>query len=226
LRTTDRASDGSLMLRHRARRAATRRERSIRDEDRATPKDGLRFHPQHPRAIRDGDHGFDGIRQQVQDDLLQLDSAAEDTWERLDQLGVDRDSRRVDLAIQEGEDLTNELTGVKRSLFLVTLRAHRADTADHLARTMALIDHALQGGARFAEVGRRVCEPAPAHMAVCHDCCQGLVDVVRNGGGHLPHRRKACGARKLRLCHPQRILGTLALLARAERHHPVGQVFR
>jgi hypothetical protein len=71
----------------------------------------------------------------------------------------------VDLAIQEREHLTNELIGVERSLFRLTLLEHRADTSDHLARTMPLIDNALQGRARYVEVGRRVCEPAQARIA-------------------------------------------------------------
>jgi hypothetical protein len=48
------------------------------------------------------------------------------------------------------------------------------DASDHLARTMTLIDNALQGRARCVEVGRRVCEPAQARIAVRHDRCQWI----------------------------------------------------
>jgi hypothetical protein len=36
------------------------------------------LHSQHPRAIHDRTHGFGSIHNQVQDDLLQLDSVGKD----------------------------------------------------------------------------------------------------------------------------------------------------
>jgi class 3 adenylate cyclase len=82
---------------------------------------------------------------------------------------------------------------------------------DHLARPVALADHALEHGVHLFKIRRRFREPAQARAARCYDRRQGLFNLMRHRGRHLPGCRQAGDPRELGLRSQQSILRTLAL---------------
>src|ERR1700730_1549349 len=104
----------------------------------------FRFHPQNAWALRYGAHGIDRVRNQIQEDLLQLDAIAQDLKRFCFKFGLERNLLVLQLALHKREDLLDQLVQVDRSSFLTIFLEHRSDRTDNLARTMTVVDDARQ----------------------------------------------------------------------------------
>ena len=133
---------------------------------------------QYPFPVCDGTHRFDGIHDQIPKDQLQLDSIAQDARQLVDQFGLDRDSPILNLPLREPEDLPNKFVDIEWSPLLVILPENRTNTPDNIGGTKPVLHDAIQSRPRFVEIWRRMGEPAQACIAICHNRCQGLVDLV------------------------------------------------
>ncbi len=72
---------------------------------------------------------------------------------------------------------------------MAIIPVHRPDGINHLARTIALADNAVQQIARFCNmILGRVRKPAEAGAACRHDRREWLIDFVRDRGRPNPPR--------------------------------------
>src|SRR2546422_115054 len=92
--------------------------------------------------------------------------------------------------------------------------------------TSAARSPSFDGGQRLSDavqVGSVSFQPVEARVGVSDDRRQRLVDLMGDGGGELAQRRHPRDVREFLPRLVQRVLGPLALRARADRRHPVGQ---
>jgi hypothetical protein len=112
---------------------------------------------------------------------------------------LQRDVPRSRFALHEGDDVANQVLDADLGPGGVGSRQKGAYPLDDVGRAVASRDHALDGGARFAQVGWFALEPSKAGTAVRNDRGERLVDFMGDRRGQLAHGRHACDARQLAL---------------------------
>src|SRR5712671_1378585 len=101
------------------------------------------FHSQHSWSISHGIHCFGCIHDQVENDLLQLNTIAGYLRDGGKKFGVNRNLVTVQLISQEHHDFTNEVIDVEWGPSRIILLIHRPDASNQLTRTMTVFDNAL-----------------------------------------------------------------------------------
>src|SRR5262249_32569924 len=161
-------------------------------------------------------HGLDGVDDQIEDDLLQLDAIRQDAWRLTPIIGeanLQPDIAALHFAARQGHDLAYRLVDVDPVLLRRRFRREGADAADDLPRSMTLRGDTRDRLPRFLQLLRG--EPAQARTGVIDDGSQRLVDLMGNRRGHLPQHGDPRRMGQVRLRLPQRLLG---LLARGDVH--------
>src|SRR3954470_21713703 len=102
--------------------------------------DRLRFHRQHPRAIRQRGHGLDGIHDQVQKNLLQLNAVDRDEWQALTQFDPQRYAVALQIAPLKRENVVDQSVDVERDTLPSILAEDRTGTLDDVAGVEAHAD--------------------------------------------------------------------------------------
>src|SRR5262245_50169930 len=119
----------------------------------------LGFHAQDPRFIL-GRHRIDGIRDQVQEHLSQLDSISYDLWQVFIRLGSDQYPVLLQVDARQGKGFPDEVVNVERSSRPGLHLEDRPNAPDHRSRAMASSGDLLECRLRFIEIGRRAIKPA------------------------------------------------------------------
>src|SRR6266478_7776455 len=145
-------------------------------------------HAQDPRPIL-GRHRIDGVRDQVQKHLLQLDSISSYLRGLCIRLDLDRYPVPLQIAAGQGEGFPDEFVDIERSSFPAVLLEDRPNASDHRCRAMAISDDLLECRLRF--IGHRAFKPAQARIGIRYHPGQWLLDLVSNRGrdgvaGHQP----------------------------------------
>ena len=112
----------------------------------------------------------------------------------------------LDLALQQGRALGDDLVEVEGHRLRRRLPGERAQPFDHLAGALAVADHALHRAADLAELRLLAVEPAQAGLAVGDDAGERLVHLVGDRGAHLAQRGDTRGMGKRGLRRMQRLL--------------------
>ncbi len=119
------------------------------------------FYRQDARPAHAG-HRIDGVGDQVDKHLLQLNSIAGYLWHLLVQLGFDLYPVLVQILPHQGERFPDEIVDVHRGPFPVILLEECPDAFNHLARAMAVSDNLLECLLRFVQIGLRPVEETQA----------------------------------------------------------------
>src|ERR1700737_2564787 len=114
----------------------------------------LRSQMQHSAITRNSVHGFDRIAHEVYEDLLQLASVARYERQPGRERGLHAHSVSLQIVAQYVEDVCGQLDQIERFVLLTGLAKQSAEIVEHLARAMAVADHAIQGRPRLIEIGR------------------------------------------------------------------------
>jgi hypothetical protein len=137
------------------------------------------FHPEH---------GVDGVAQQVEHHLLELDAVAVDL--RDIGLGVEghADAMLPRIGLDQAQDLVGHLGEIDPILARRFLAHQAAQAANDLAGAQRLggdvVDHRQHG----LDIRGVAAQTAAAPPGVVDDRRQWLVDLVRQSGRHLAHR--------------------------------------
>ena len=107
------------------------------------------------------DHGVKSIHNQVENNLLQLDTNANHLRRLGLQFSFDQDF--VPPHLHKGKHVLNKLIDIERNLFLVNCFEHRSYALDNLTSTMAVNDDAIDSRPRGIEVRSRMRESASRH---------------------------------------------------------------
>ena len=184
------------------------------------------MHDQLAPFGRDLPRGLNSIHQQVQKDLLELDPIAPDQRQVWRQGHFQSHAVLLEFRTHERKHVTDDASQVTRPVGDRRSRQQGANPGDHLPCPFAVLHDGRQRLSDTVQVGSVRFQPVQARAGVRDDSRQRLVDLMGDGGGELAQRRHPRDVRELLSCLVQRFLGPLALRARANRRHPVGQVFR
>src|ERR1700704_1722885 len=148
------------------------------------------FYRQDARPAHAG-HRIDGVGDQVDKHLLQLNSVACYLRHLFIQLGFDLYPVLHQILPHQGKRFPDEIVEVHRGSFPVILLEERPNTLDHLAGTVAVSDNLLECLLRFVQIGLRPVEETQAGIGARYHPGQGLLDFVGNRGrdgvaGHQP----------------------------------------
>src|SRR5215510_13521047 len=133
---------------------------------------------QHSRTFGHGVHRLDGILDQIQYDLLQLNSVSQHLWQRFVQRRSDNDVVKLQVTIQEHQDFPNEFIQADWRSYLVFLFEHRPNAVDELTHRMASADDTIQRGLYFIHIRILAGKQTQAGIAVCNDGRQWLTDLM------------------------------------------------
>src|SRR5262245_14374484 len=167
----------------------------------------LGFHAQDPRFIL-GRHRIDGVRDQVEEHLSQLDSISYYLRQQFIRLGSDQYPVLLQVDARQGKGFPDEVVNVERSSRPGLHLEDRPNASDHRSRAMASSGDLLECRLRFIEIGRRAIKPAQARIGAHYHPRQWLLDLVSNRGrdcvpGHQPRLTFATlrqdGAEQLRV---------------------------
>ena len=96
---------------------------------------------------------------------------------------------------------------------MIVLAEHAAYFVDDVTGAMPLVEHSLQGETRLFDIGRLLCKPAQGRAGVGNDCCERLLDLMRD------RRRKL--ARGRGAIHVGKLVGALQRLGLGDPAQPV-----
>ena len=164
------------------------------------------FHTQQPLALRRRRHRVYCIDRQIQDDLLQLNSVAEDLRQLVGEFAVNDTRCFCNSPCASSRTSRNEIVDIDRPDLLLVLLEHCPDGIQYVTCPMAVPDNAFENLPYLVEIGRRSCEPSQSGIGACDHGRQRLLYLVADRGRHRPHCRELRDARKLRMCRAQRQL--------------------
>jgi hypothetical protein len=129
---------------------------------------------QRPWPLFEGAHCFDRIQNQVQDDLLQLNTISLNGKRPLHKVGIYRNSILGDCASRQSNHLIDGLTEIKanllRSLFLDVI----TDPVDDLSGSIGIAQDAVEGFSNLTQIRRLLDQKI-----------QGRTGVVARAGARL-----------------------------------------
>src|SRR3984893_3587261 len=148
------------------------------------------FYRQDARPAHAG-HRIDGVGDQVDKHLLQLNSIARYLRYLFIQLGFDLYPVLLQILPHQGERFPDEIVEVHRGSFPVILLEERPNTFHNLARAMAVGDNLLECLLRFVQIGLRSIEETQAGIGARYHPAHGLLALVGSRGcdgvaGHQP----------------------------------------
>jgi hypothetical protein len=111
----------------------------------------------------------------------------------------DDDPFAVDVILQRSPYLVNYLVKVQRGLGRSGLLEQGADAPDHLCSGIPIANNAVDRDLGPRDVGRVARQPTMTSLGVGNDCCQRLVNLMRDRRGQLCDGRNLRRARKLGL---------------------------
>ena len=142
-------------------------------------------------------HGFRGVEQDVEDDLLELDGVAEHPRQVLRQREVHADALRLQLAAQQHHHLHDERVDVRRLVFRRLLAEQRPQPANDLGCPLGVGSDIGQRLPELSLIGGSTREHQASRLGVGGDRGQWLVDLVGQRACQRPQRRGAQGVGEL-----------------------------
>ena len=135
--------------------------------------------------ILDAAHRVQGVPQQVQDDLLELDPISCDTGDVATEFRSQNHPAFLKFALQKRNHLVRGLVEIYRFVRRVLLAKERTQSRDHIRRTVGIANRAPRGLARAVDIWRIGSQHPQTGTGVGDDARQRLVDFVRD-------RRRQC----------------------------------
>jgi len=126
-----------------------------------------RAHLEQAGAIGNRPHRVDGIRDQVQDDFLQLTFTGRYDRQIRGQISDNVNAFRSQFGARELENLAYNSIDGEWASFSTGYLEQRADAFDHLGSTMAISDDLLEGRSRLEKIRDWTIKPAQACAAIC-----------------------------------------------------------
>ena len=142
-------------------------------------------------------HGFRGVEQNVEDDLLELDGVAEHPRQVLRQREVHADALRLQLAAQQHHHLHDERVDVRRLVFRRLLAEQRPQPANDLGCPLGVGSDIGQRLPELSLIGGSTREHQASRLGVGGDRGQWLVDLVGQRACQRTQRRGAQGVGEL-----------------------------
>jgi hypothetical protein len=174
------------------------------------PGSASRGHHQLPRAFRNPSHRIDAIHDQIQQNLLQLNSVAQHRSIASGQVGLERNALAAQLAGGERQHFSYDVVDIEPGELRTGLLGERSQTADHVACARAVPHDSGECIPGLVEIGLLPIQPVQTRRAVRRDAGERLVDLVGDRGCHLAQGRQPRGMGKLRLGDSQRLFRALA----------------
>ena len=172
---------------------------------------------QLPRTIVDTAHRVRGVQEQVQDDLLKLDTIADD---RRKVVGKFRAAESPGFSAVQLNDsaITSRVASFRSTGSIVgfLLAEQRAQSRDHVGRAVAVANRAPRGFARAVDIGRIGGQHPQTGAGVGDDARQRLVDFVRDRRRQCAEARDPGHVRELRSGLAERLFRKPALASRPE----------
>src|ERR1700752_4355765 len=144
-------------------------------------------------------HCLDGVDDQVDHYLLQLDSVSSNPRQVVRQLYLHHDAVLGRFSPGKGNHLKDRFIDIKCILAWRGLPYKTLDAADHVIGSIGVFDDAFDRPCCFLDFGRRFCEPPQCSISTHSDRSKRLPDFMCYGRGELPHRCDAIGVCQLRL---------------------------
>src|SRR6516162_1301348 len=136
-------------------------------------------HAEHSGSIRQRIHSLQRIADQVRDDLLQLISMADDRRQP-GELGARGDQMIPQLLSERLQHPKNHLVDIDWLPSLVGRLEQGANAVEHFAGAVTIADDLLQSCPYLLMIGWGHSKKPECRIAICHNCCKGLPDLVRN----------------------------------------------
>src|ERR1043166_573223 len=162
-------------------------------------------HPNPALLGRQARPGGAGVHHQIEHPLLELDPVALDLGQRRGELRHDLDRTRDEVAVDDAEDLVDQLVGVEGLELRFAALEEGAQAPDDLARPLVGGDDVAQDLHQDLGVGRFVADEVLGRLGVAEDRGERLVQLVGDAPGELAEHRDPREVRELE-----------ALLARVE----------
>jgi hypothetical protein len=144
-------------------------------------------------------HRLNGVHDQVEDHLLELDPISLNVRPVICQLPLNGDAVFHSFAVDQGNDFKDSIVDIERvssqRLFL-----HEAENpTKNVACSIGVFDHALNGLFCFLDFGLVSRELTQSGKTVAHHCGKRLSEFMANRSREFPYRCHAVGVRQLHL---------------------------
>ena len=152
-------------------------------------------------------HRFDAIHDQVDDDLLDLNTIRHDRRHSWLQLQPQLDILRGQLTLQQCRHLLDGYVDVQRQHPGIRLFHQATDSLNDISRTISVFDDPFYGPAHVIQIGIVMIKEAQARLPVRDDGGKRLIDLMGNGGADFAQRRHPAGMGQRGLGGEQGLLG-------------------
>ena len=140
---------------------------------------------QMPQAGVARAQGIYRVGQQIEQHLLQLDAITQNSGQLRIQLSLRRDRLQHKLAAQQVQGIENEIVDLEHAPVTIRPLEQRADALNHSARPRAVIRDVGQRFPGLRHIRRVGDQEATSRVGVAANGRQGLIELVRQGGGEL-----------------------------------------
>ena len=144
-------------------------------------------------------HCLDGIEDEIEDNLLHLDSVPVDRRDLGAELGLQCDIGALQLGPHEGYHLDDELVDVEHLPPRQGLPGERTDSVDDFAGPLPVLDDAFQRLPCLRHIRRSCFKPSHRGFGISDHARDGLVDFVHDGRRQFAHGRDPVCVRKVGL---------------------------
>src|SRR5260370_22222621 len=141
-------------------------------------------------------HCFNGVDDQVQQHLLQLNAIPLHHRQLLRESGLQCDAMPDNLVAGQGGGVEDHLVHVERVVARGYLFNEAADPSDDVARSIAVLDDTPESLPDFTHVGRLRANPTQGGLGRGDDRGDRLIDFVGNRRREVPHGADAVTGRK------------------------------
>ena len=163
------------------------------------------------RSLADAAHCLDGVDDEVQDHLLQLDAIAVNERQTVRELRPHRNAVLHRFAAGELNHFADRRVEVHAVLLGRRLPHEGTDAGDNVAGSLAGLNDTIERLPHLLEIRRPSLQPAQSGLGVGDRCGDRLFDFMSDRGCELAHGGDAVRVRQLHLHLAQRLFGPLAL---------------
>ena len=147
---------------------------------------GPRANDDLARPVLNRRHRLDGIDDEIEDHLLQLNPVGDHRRQLGRQVEAQRHVVQPQLRAHDGQHVEDDAIDVRRRLPGRALRRELADALNHLGRPLALRHDPLQRTPHTFEVRARRSQPVQGGIGIGHDGAERLVHLVGDRRHQLP----------------------------------------
>jgi hypothetical protein len=142
---------------------------------------------------------LDRVHDQIENDLLQLDTVPPHDWQVASEVRSQRDVTSRQLSAHQRDDVLDDRGEIQRCELDWTLPHQSSNPLDDVVRSLPIVGDVLEHFAKLIRVERAGGDPTQARLRIGDDRGQRLIDFVNDRGGQLSHGRDPRGMGEIRL---------------------------